>query len=240
MREESKNVAPTEWGKTPGAFSLFAFQLLSPVGARSWGEQPCTDVSRFFVVIPLRRNNTQQLIGNFRTMFLFRGIVAVLFGIIALVWPKLTLSALVLVFGVFAIISGITAVAAALRSTDVQGWGLLLFEGILSILAGVIALAWPGITALAFIYLLAAWAIITGILEVIAPLSFPMSTGRAVLMVLAGLVSIVFGVLIAAQPSSGLLAVVWVIGVYAILFGIMYIAVYFESRSLAASVASGS
>ena len=182
----------------------------------------------------------QQLISNFRTMFLFRGIAAVLFGIIALVWPKLTLSALVLVFGVFAVISGITVVVVALRSTGEQGWGLLLLEGILGILAGVIALAWPSITALAFLYLLAAWAIITGILEFIAPLSFPMSTGRAVLMVLAGLASIVFGILIASQPSSGLLAVVWLIGVYAILYGIMYIVVYFESRSLAASMASGS
>jgi uncharacterized membrane protein HdeD (DUF308 family) len=181
--------------------------------------------------------NMQQLIGNFRTLFLFRGIAAVLFGIIALVWPKLTLSALVLVFGVFAIISGITAVVAALRSSDVPGWGLLLLQGILGTLAGVIALAWPGITALAFIYLLAAWAIITGIMEVIAPLSFPMSTGRGVLMVLAGVVSVVFGILIAAQPSAGLLAVVWVIGVYAIVYGIMYVAVYFQSRSLAASVA---
>jgi len=182
----------------------------------------------------------QQLIGNFRTMFLFRGIAAVLFGVIALVWPKLTLSALVLVFGVFAVISGITAVVAALRSTEIPGWGLLLFQGILGILAGAIALVFPGITALAFLYLLAAWAIITGILEVIAPLSYPMSTGRAVLMALAGVVSIVFGILIAAQPAAGLLAVVWVIGVYAIVYGIMYIAVYFESRSLAASVASGS
>jgi uncharacterized membrane protein HdeD (DUF308 family) len=181
--------------------------------------------------------NMQQLIGNFRTLFLFRGIAAVLFGIITLVWPRLTLSALVLVFGVFAVISGITAVVAALRSTDVPGWGLLLLQGILGTLAGVIALAWPGITALAFIYLLAAWAIITGIMEVIAPLSFPMSTGRGVLMVLAGVVSVVFGILIAAQPSAGLLAVVWVIGVYAIVYGIMYVAVYFQSRSLAASVA---
>ena len=170
-------------------------------------------------------------------MFLFRGIATVLFGIIALVWPKLTLSSLVLVFGVFAVISGITAVAAALRSTGEQGRGLLLFEGILGILAGVIALVWPGITALAFLYLLAAWAIITGIVEVIAPLSFPMSTGRAVLMVLTGVLSVVFGVLLAAQPASGLLAVVWLIGVYAIVFGIMYIGVYFQSRSLAASIA---
>jgi len=179
----------------------------------------------------------QQVISNYRTMFLFRGIFAVLFGIIALVWPKMTLSALVFVFGLFAVISGITAVVAALRNTEFPGWGWLLGEGILGILAGVVALAWPGITALAFLYLLAAWAILTGIFEVIAPLAYPMSGGRAVLSALAGVLSIVFGVLIAAQPSSGLLAVVWLIGVYAIVFGVMYIVTYFQSRSLASSLA---
>jgi uncharacterized membrane protein HdeD (DUF308 family) len=179
----------------------------------------------------------EQLISNYRTMFLFRGIAAVLFGILALVWPRMTLTVLVLVFGVFAVISGITAIAAALRNTGDGGWGFLLFEGILGILAGAIALAWPGITALAFLYLLAFWAILTGILEIVAPLSFPMSGGRATLSVLAGLVSIIFGILIAAQPSAGLLAVVWLIGVYAIVFGVMYIATYFESRSLTTSMA---
>ena len=179
----------------------------------------------------------QQLIGNFRTMFLFRSIAAILFGILTLVWPKLSLAVLVLLFGIFAVISGITAVAAALRNTKEQGWGLLLFEGILGILVGVVALVWPGITALAFLFLLAAWAILTGILELVAPLSFSMSGGRAVLMVLAGLVSVIFGILIAAQPAAGLLAVVWLIGVYAIVFGVMYIVVYFESRSLASSLA---
>ena len=104
-------------------------------------------------------------------------------------------------------------------------------------MVGVVALVWPGITALAFLYLLAAWAILTGIFEVITPLAYPMGGGRALLTVLAGVLSIIFGILIASQPSSGLLAVVWLIGVYAILFGIMYIVMYFESRSLAASVA---
>jgi len=179
----------------------------------------------------------QQLIGSFRTMLLFRGIAAVLFGILTLVWPKLSLAVLVLLFGVFAVVSGITAVAAALRNREEQGWGFLLFEGILGILAGVVALVWPGIVALAFLYLLAAWAILTGILELVAPLAFPMRGGRAVLMVLAGLVSIVFGILIAAQPAAGLLTVVWLIGVYAIVFGVMFIVVYFESRSLASSLA---
>ena len=179
----------------------------------------------------------QQLIGNFRTMFFFRGIAAILFGVLTLVWPNITLVVLVLFFGIFAVISGITAVAAALRNRGEQGWGLLLFEGIVGILAGVVALVWPGITALVFLYLLAAWAIITGITELVAPLAFPMRGGRAALMVLAGLASIVFGILIAAQPSSGLLAVVWLIGVYAIVFGVMYVVAYFESRSLSASLA---
>ena len=180
----------------------------------------------------------QQLIGNFRTMFLFRGIAAVMFGILTLVWPKISLLTLVYLFGIFAIIGGITAVAAAFRSREMPGWGFLLFEGILGIAAGVVALIWPGITALAFLYLLAAWAIITGILEFVAPLAFPMSGGRALLTVLSGILSVVFGVLIAAQPSSGLLAVVWLIGVYAIVVGIMYVAVYFEARSVATSVAA--
>jgi uncharacterized membrane protein HdeD (DUF308 family) len=178
----------------------------------------------------------EQLLHNYRNMFLFRGLAAIAFGIIALVWPKPTLLALVIVFGIFAIISGISMVAAALQNREVHGWGLFLFEGILWILVGVVALVWPGITALALLYLIAAWAIITGILELIAPLSFPMSGGRGVLMVLAGLVSIAFGIVIATQPASGLLAVVWLIGLYAILFGVINIVAYFEARSVSRAV----
>jgi uncharacterized membrane protein HdeD (DUF308 family) len=179
----------------------------------------------------------QQLMNNYRTMFLFRGLVAIIFGVLALVWPRLSLTVLVFLFGLFALISGITAIAAALRNHEEHGWGLLLFEGILGILAGAVALIWPGITAFAFLFLIAAWAILTGILEFVAPLAYPMSGGRAVLMVLAGIISVVFGVLIAFQPAAGLLAVVWLIGIYAILVGIMYIAVFFESRSLASRLA---
>jgi uncharacterized membrane protein HdeD (DUF308 family) len=179
----------------------------------------------------------QQMMSNYRTMFLFRGLVAILFGVLTLVWPRLSLTVLVFLFGLFAVIGGITAVAAALRNHEKHDWGLLLFEGIVGILAGAVALIWPGITAFAFLFLIAAWAILTGILEFVAPLAYPMSGGRAVLMVLAGIISVVFGVLIAIQPAAGLLAVVWLIGIYAILIGIMYIAVYFESRTLASRLA---
>ncbi len=182
----------------------------------------------------------QPLIKNFRTMFLFRGLAAILFGALTLVWPKITLAVLVLMFGIFAVISGITAIVAAVRNHGEPHWGLLLFEGILGVAAGAVALVWPGITALAFLFLIAAWAIMIGILELVAPLAFPMSFGRGLLSALSGILSIVFGTLIAAQPASGLLAVVWLIGVYAILMGIMYVVVYFESRSLAQSVARAS
>ena len=179
----------------------------------------------------------QQFLNNYRNMFLFRGLAAILFGVLTLVWPKISLAALVLLFGVFAIISGVSAIAAALRNREEPHWGLLLFEGILGVLVGVVALVWPGITALAFLYLISAWAILTGVLELVAPLAFPTSFGRGLLSALSGIVSIVFGVLIAAQPASGLLAVVWLIGIYAIVFGVMLVAVYFESRSVVSSLA---
>jgi uncharacterized membrane protein HdeD (DUF308 family) len=174
----------------------------------------------------------QQLLNNYRNMFLFRGIAAIVFGVLTLVWPKLTILALVVLFGIFAIISGIAVVAAALQNREEHGWGVFLFEGILWLLVGVVALIWPGVTALSFLYLLAAWAVITGILELVAPLSFPMSGGRGVLMVLSGVISIVFGILIAVQPAAGLLAVVWLIGIYAIVFGILHLVAYFEARSV--------
>ena len=180
----------------------------------------------------------QQALQSFRKMFLVRGIIAMLFGVLALVLsPGITLTFLVYLFGAYAFISGIAAVATALRYTKEEGWALLLVEGILGILAGIVAFVWPAITAFAFLFLIAAWAIIIGITEMVAPLAFPMSGGRGVLMVLAGLLSIVFGVLIAIQPASGLLAVVWLIGIYAIVFGVMYLVVYFESRSAVSRLA---
>ena len=167
-----------------------------------------------------------------------RGLVAVLFGVLALLWPGVTLITLVWLFGAFALVNGILSLMLAAKAP--KGYprvGSLILGGLLGILAGLLTFVMPGITALGLLILIAAWAIVTGIMELVAPLSFPMSFGRGLLMALAGVVSIVFGILIAAQPASGLLAVVWLIGVYAIVFGVMYIVVYFESRSLASSLA---
>ncbi len=174
----------------------------------------------------------QQLVRGYRSMLLFRGILAVLFGVLVLVWPRLSLVILVLVFGIYAVIGGIVAVVDALQYTHEQGRGLLLVEGILSVIVGVVAIVWPAITAFAFLFLIAAWAIVTGVMEIVGAITLPVGAGRRWLLGLAGLVSIIFGVLIATWPRVGLLTVIWLIGIYAIVFGILSIVRYFQSRAL--------
>jgi uncharacterized membrane protein HdeD (DUF308 family) len=177
----------------------------------------------------------QEALRTYRGVFLFRGILAILFGILALVLPGITLLFLVYLFGAYALISGIFATATALRFTHEQGWVLLLVEGILGILAGIVAFVWPGITAFAFLFLIAAWAIVTGVMQIVAAFTLPLGTGREWLLGLAGLASIIFGILIALWPRIGLLTVIWLIGIYAIVFGILYIVRYFQTRPLASS-----
>ncbi len=178
----------------------------------------------------------QQALQSYRRMFLVRGIIAIVFGVLALVLsPGITLTFLVYLFGAYALISGVAAVATALRYTKEDGWALLLVEGILGILAGAVAFVWPGITAFVFLFLVAAWAIVTGIMEIVGGFVLPLGAGREWLLGLAGVASIIFGVLIVYRPVSGLVALVWLFGIYAIVFGILYIVGYFRTRSLVSS-----
>src|SRR6266852_5312612 len=176
----------------------------------------------------------QQALQSYRRMFLIRGIIAIVFGVLALVLsPGITLTFLVYLFGAYAVIGGVAAVATAVRSTREQGWALLLVEGIVGILAGIVAFVWPGITAFALLFLIAAWAIVTGIMQIVGAFTLPLGTGREWLLGLAGFFSILFGVLIAIRPVAGLVAVVWLIGIYPMVFGILFIVRYFQARSLA-------
>jgi uncharacterized membrane protein HdeD (DUF308 family) len=180
----------------------------------------------------------QQALQSYRRMFLVRGVIAILFGVLALVLsPGITLTFLVYLFGAYALISGVAAVATALRYTKEEGWALLLVEGILGILAGAVAFVWPGITAFVFLFLVAAWAIVTGIMEIVAAFVLPLGAGREWLLGLAGVASIIFGALIVYRPVAGLVALVWLIGIYALVFGILFIVTYFQTRSLASSQA---
>ena len=158
-----------------------------------------------------------------------RGVVAVLFGIVALVYPGMTLAALVILFGAYAIADGFCALFGAVGSDGKDRlWHVL--AGIIGIGLGILVFAYPGITGLALVYLIGIWAILTGVLEIVAGFELPMS--RDWLLALAGLLSVVFGVYVLANPGSGALAIVWTIGGYAVLFGIVLCVLAFRLRGL--------
>lgn len=160
-----------------------------------------------------------------------RGAFAVLFGVLAFAWPGVTLSALVLLFGAYALVDGVFALVHAAAGGAGVRWPLAL-EGLVGVLAGLGTLAWPEITALALLYLIAAWAIVTGLLEVVGAIRLRRVIDDEWLLGLSGLASVVFGVLLVLWPGAGALAVVWLIGSYAVVFGVLVIALAFRLRSI--------
>jgi uncharacterized membrane protein HdeD (DUF308 family) len=163
----------------------------------------------------------------------FRGVIAILFAIFAFAWPGITLGVLVILFGVYAFLDGILAIVSAVRA--VRGhrrWGAFLFEGIVGILAGLCAWFVPGITLAFLIYLVAAWAIITGVLEIAAAIRLRRDVTGEWLLILAGIVSILFGVLIYIAPIAGAIVIVWWIAGYAMIFGILLLVLAFRLRSM--------
>jgi len=163
---------------------------------------------------------------------LLRGIAGVLFGIITFVAPGISLATLVLVYGAYALVDGVFAVVSAVRrhgSTD--RWWVMLIEGIAGIAAGLVTFFWPGITALALLYLIAVWSLLTGVMEVIAAVRLRKIIAGEWLLALSGVLSIGFGVLLALFPAPGALAVLLWIGAYAIVFGCLLVALGLRLRS---------
>jgi uncharacterized membrane protein HdeD (DUF308 family) len=161
-----------------------------------------------------------------------RGIAAMIFGVLALVLPGITLAALVLLWGAYALADGIIALIAAFRIRD-RGkpfWALLVV-GILGIAAGILTFIWPGMTALVLLAFIAAWSLVMGIFQIIAAVRLRKSIENEWLLGLSGLLSIIFGVLMLINPGAGALAVIWVIGAYAVLFGVLLIALGIKLRS---------
>ncbi len=155
-----------------------------------------------------------------------RGIAAILFGIFAIAMPRAGLAALVMVWAVYAIVDGVFNIAVAIQRGQAGArWGWFLFEGLVSIAAGVLTFAWPQITAMVLLYVIAVWAVVTGFAEIAAAWALRGSGGTEWLLGLAGVLSIAFGVLLVLNPRSGALAVVGIIGAYAILFGVLLVAV---------------
>lgn len=161
-----------------------------------------------------------------------RGVVAILFGIIALASPGIGLAFLVALFGAFALVDGIFSLVSGIRAAKQhERWGSLVLVGITGIAAGLIAWFAPGITAMTLLFLIAAWAVVTGVMEIVAAVKLRKVIHNEWLLGIGGALSVLFGILLFANPGAGALAVVWLIGIYAILFGAMMLGLGFRLRS---------
>jgi len=172
-------------------------------------------------------------IGDWRAVAL-RGLAALAFGIFTLVWPRLTLWALVVLFGAFVLVDGVFTLAAVIsgapRTRDRRGW--LIFEGIVSIAAGIIAFVWPGITALALLYLIAAWALLLGAVRLAAAVQIRHEIDDWWLPALSGALSIAFAVFLVITPGAGALVITWLIGWFAVFIGVLLLTLAFRVRKL--------
>jgi uncharacterized membrane protein HdeD (DUF308 family) len=161
-------------------------------------------------------------------VLLIRGILAVLFGVMAFALPGLTLVTLVLLYGVYALADGLTALWVGGRA---RAWWFVLL-GIVGVIVGILTFIYPGITAVALLYLIAAWAIVRGIFEIIAAIQLRKEISNEWMLILGGILSILFGVVLVVNPAAGALAMIWVIGAYALVFGVMMIVLAFRLRGL--------
>jgi uncharacterized membrane protein HdeD (DUF308 family) len=180
-----------------------------------------------------------QLARNWWALAL-RGLLAVVFGLLAFLWPGITIAVLVALFGAYALVDGIFTVVAGVRSAgESERWWVLVLEGVVSILAGVIAFFWPGLTALVLVYVIAAWAVLTGLFEIIAAVRLREQIEGEWLLGLSGVASVLLGVALMIMPIAGAVAIIWVIGTYAILFGVLLIALAFRLRNLGGQSRAG-
>ena len=158
-----------------------------------------------------------------------RGVLGVIFGVIALLMPITTILALVLLFSAYMIVDGVFAIYAAIRAAQQgESWSILVLQGIASIAAGAIAFFWPGITVLAFVLLIAAWSIVSGCLMLAA--AFRTDRGRWWLA-LSGAAALLFGILMILAPLSGAVVLTWWLGAFAFVFGVTLIILAFQLRS---------
>jgi uncharacterized membrane protein HdeD (DUF308 family) len=165
-----------------------------------------------------------------------RGIAAIIFGIIAFIYPGLTLTVLVILFGAWVLVDGVFRVVGAIghRASD-PDWGWQLVIGILGIVIGFLTFRAPGVTALALVIYIAAWALMIGVTEIVVAIRLRREIKGEWFLILMGLLSIIFAVILLWNPIPGALALVWLIGSYAIVFGILAMMFGFRLRSLPVS-----
>ena len=167
-------------------------------------------------------------------LLVLRGVCAVLFGILTFIWPTVTLAVLVIFFGAYALVNGLMTLGVAFRApSGMPGRGTMILLGILGVAAGVLTFFYPGITALSLLVVIAWWAIITGIFEIATAIKLRKEISNEWLLILSGALSVVFGILCIAMPSAGALSITWLIGAYALMFGILLLTLAMRIKGVA-------
>ena len=165
-------------------------------------------------------------------VLLVRGLGAIAFGILCFAWPQLTLLVLVFLFGAHAVIDGVSAVMLGLAARNhAESWWAMLLVGVLGILAGVGTFIWPGITAAVLLAIIAGWAILRGVFEIVAAIRLRKVIENEWLLGLAGASSVLFGLLLLAWPAESLLALMWLVGAASTIFGLACTALSLRLRN---------
>lgn len=175
-----------------------------------------------------------ELLGRNWWILAIRGIVAILFGVLAFVQPGLTLAVLVALLAAYLLVDGASLLISLVRGDPEarrSGWTVGVM-GVVGIVAGIAAFVWPGVTALSLLYVAAFWAIFMGVFQIAAAIRLRKEIEGELWLALGGLVSIVFGVLLVVNPGAGLLSLVWLVGIWAVLFGITNLVLAWRLRTL--------
>jgi uncharacterized membrane protein HdeD (DUF308 family) len=173
----------------------------------------------------------RRSLGENWLLFLLRGLAAILFGALSLVWPGLSLLTLILLYAAYAVVDGVFALVAGIFGTGSAAprWWLIIV-GLLGIAAGIVTFLWPGITALVLLFFIAGWAICTGLLQIIGAIQLRKEIEDEWWLILDGLLSVVVGIAMFVLPGAGALALIWLIGLYAIMAGVLMVGFAFTVR----------
>jgi uncharacterized membrane protein HdeD (DUF308 family) len=164
-----------------------------------------------------------QTLARYWWLILLRGIAAIMFGVLSFIWPGLTLVTLVLFYGAFVLIDGVLALAHAIMGGNMGSRWWLALVGVAGIAAGILTFMWPGVTALVLLVFIAIWAIVLGVFQIVGAVRLRKEIDNEWLLILSGVLSVLFGVVMLVAPGAGAVALIWVIGAYALVFGLLLV-----------------
>ena len=168
-------------------------------------------------------SDLRSVLARYWWLILLRGIAAIIFGVLAFIWPGITLLTLVLLFGAFTLVDGVLALAHAIMGGNVGSRWWLALIGVLGILVGLMAFVRPGYFALVLLVFIASWAIVLGVFQIIGAIRLRKEIDNEWAIGLSGALSVLFGVVLLVAPGAGALGLVWVIGAYAVVFGVLLV-----------------